>query len=294
MRARALTAAMCAALAVLGAAAGDAAAYPPGQPPPCRQAWVMPLGKTGPGVSRTALGPPRWAYEVGYPAGRFQGRRPRGIMLLIHGGGWYIVGPGPLAGQRESALRWRRRGWLTVNIDHPPCGESLDGVLWFHDLVRARLGRGLPLCASGASSGAHLALMLAARRRDVACVIGEAPFTDLTALRGRVSASGSASGAESAADLALAAFGASRLAALSPIRHVGAIHARVLLAIGRRDVILPLAQARAMRDALRRRGRYAESLTLAAGSVPWIHGYVSRTALKRLHAAEARLVAPLL
>src|SRR4051812_43802544 len=76
----------------------------PGSPPPprpasnhCRAAWVMPLGRPGRGVSKTALGPARWAYEVGYPAGRFAGRRPRGIMLLIHGGGWYIVGPGPLS-----------------------------------------------------------------------------------------------------------------------------------------------------------------------------------------------------
>src|SRR5690348_6185689 len=104
----------------------------PGSPPPpppasnhCRAAWVTPIGRPGRGVSKTALGRASWAYEVGYPAGRYAGRRPRGIMLLIHGGGWYIVGPGPLATQRDAALRWRRRGWLTVNLDYPACGRSL-------------------------------------------------------------------------------------------------------------------------------------------------------------------------
>src|SRR5205085_664082 len=64
-------------------------------------------------------------------------------------------------------------------------------------------------------------------------------------------------------------------------------------AIGRGDVIMPLDQVLAMRNALRRLGRPVEALTLQAGSVPWIHGYVSESALRRLHAAELRLVAPL-
>lgn len=271
----------------------------PGAPPPpppgnhCRAAWVMPIGRPGPGVSKTALGPARTAYEVGYPAGRFAGRRPRGIMLLIHGGGWYIVGPGPLATERDAALRWRRRGWLTVNLDYPPCGRSLAGVLWFHDRVRSRFGHRLPLCASGASAGAQLALMLAARRRDVACAIGEGPPTDLVAIGRQASASGSRDGARAVAAMARTAFGTRRLAALSPVRHAGAIRARVLLATARGDVVIPLAQARAMRDAMRRHHRYARSLTLGSGRVPWIHADVSRRALARLHAAEVRLVAPL-
>jgi acetyl esterase/lipase len=244
-------------------------------------------------VSSTALGRTPTVYEVGRPAGRYAGRSPRGIMLLIHGGGWYIVGPGPLSTEREEALRWRRRGWLTVNLDYPACGRSLPGVLWFHDHVRARLGRHLPLCASGASAGAHLALMLAARRPDVACVVALGPPTDLVTLRRQAAASGSREGAKGVATGARNAFGARRLAALSPVRHASAIRARVLLATARGDVVIPLAQARAMRAALRAHHRYAQALTLESGPLPWIHAGVSRRALGRLHAAELALVAPL-
>jgi acetyl esterase/lipase len=269
----------------------------PPPPPPaargCRAAWVWPLAKPGPGVSKTALGRAIRAYEVGRPLGRFLGRPPRGIMLLIHGGGWYLVGPGTLATERRDALRWRRRGWLTVNIDYPACARSLAGVLWFHDRVRARLGRRLPLCAEGASAGAHLALMLAARRRDVACVIGLGAPTDLLAINRQASASGSRTGSRAVGTMARNAFGRRRLAALSPVRNAGAIHARLLLATARRDIVIPLGQARAMRDALRARHRYAESVTLGPGPIPWVHANVSRSSLARFHAAERRLVAPL-
>ena len=273
--------------------------HPDAPPPPppaaqgCRATWVSRLGKPGPGVSKTALGRAIRPYEVGRPMGRFLGRRPRGIMLLIHGGGWYIVGPGPLATERRDASCWRRRGWLTVNIDYPACARSLAGVLWFHDRVRARLGRRLPLCAEGASAGAHLALMLAARRPGVACVIGLGAPTDLVAINRQASASGDRNGSRAVGTMARNAFGRRRLAALSPVRHAGTIHARVLLATARRDIVIPLAQSRAMRDALRARHRYAESVILAPGRTQWVHANVSRRGLARFHAAERRLVAPL-
>jgi acetyl esterase/lipase len=278
-----------------GAEPNPGSPAPPPPPPSehCRAAWVMPIGHPDRGVSTTALGRSETAYEVGRPAGRFAGRPPRGIMLLIHGGGWYIVGPGPLSTERSAALRWRRRGWLTVNLDYPACGRSLAGVLWYHDRVRARFGHRLPLCASGASAGAQLALMLAARRRDVRCVIGEGAPTDLVTIGRQASASGSRDGARAVALMARSAFGSKRLGAESPVRHAAAIRARVLLATARRDVVIPLAQARAMRHALRAHHRYAVTLTLSAGRLPWIHGDVSRAALARLHAAELRLVAPL-
>jgi acetyl esterase/lipase len=283
-------------IAILPPAAEPHPEAPPPPPPSargCRAAWVSPLARPGPGVSKTALGRAGSAYEVGRPMGRFLGRPPRGIMLLIHGGGWYVVGPGALGTERRDALRWRRRGWLTVNIDYPACARSLTGVLWFHDRVRARLGRRLPLCAEGASAGAHLALMLAARRRDVACAIGLGTPTDLLAINRQASASGDSNGSRAVGTMARNAFGPRRLAALSPVRNAGAIHARVLLATARRDIVIPLAQGRAMRDALRARRRYAESIVLASGRVRWVHADVSRRAVTRFHAAERRLVAPL-
>jgi hypothetical protein len=48
-----------------------------------------------------------------------------------------------------------------------------------------------------------------------------------------------------------------------------------------------------MRDALRARDRYAESVILGPGRIRWVHADVSSGALARFHAAERRLVAPL-
>jgi acetyl esterase/lipase len=216
-------------------------------------------------------------------------------MLLVHGGGWYIVGPGPLVTERGEADRWRRRGWLTVNLDYPACGASLNGVLWFHDRVRARYGHRLPLCASGASAGGHLALMLAVRRRDVACVIARGAPTDLRTIDRSASASGSRDGSKAVAAMADSAFGRRRRAEMSPVVNAGALHARLLLATARSDNVIPLSQASALRAAVRaRRGHaYAAVDFLAAGQIPWIHGPVTRPALSRFYTAERALVRPL-
>jgi acetyl esterase/lipase len=259
-------------------------------------AWVGPIGSPGRGVSTKALGAAPWAYEVGFPSGRWRGRPARGLMLLIHGGGWYIVGPGPLSTERAEADRWRRRGWLTVNLDYPACGRSLAGVLWFHDRIRARYGRRLPLCASGASAGGHLALMLAVRRRDVGCVVGQGTPTDLRTIARDASAGGSREGSRAVFDMGRNAFGERRLAAMSPAAQTATLRARVLLALARRDNVIPLSQAPALRRAiLRRRPRaYVQSMVLTNGRIPWIHAPVTAAALRRLYAAELRLVAPLL
>lgn len=269
---------------------------PPPAPPgePCRGAWIAGNPRPGPGLSTTALGRAPAPYQVGRPAGRYRGRPPRGFMLLVHGGGWYIVGPGTLSTERTEAERWRRRGWLTVNLDYPACGASLKGVLWFHDRVRARYGRRLPLCASGASAGGHLALMLAALRPGVACVIARGAPTDLRTIDRSASASGSREGSEAVAAMARSAFG-DWLGPMSPVAHARALRARLLLVTARRDNVIPLSQAVALRAAVRQAHPRATVATriLAPGRIPWIHGPVSRAELHRFYAAERTLVAPL-
>lgn len=271
---------------------------PPPAPPgePCRAAWIAGDPRPGPELSTTALGRAPAPYQVGRPAGRYRGRAPRGIMLLVHGGGWYIVGPATLYTERGEAERWRRRGWLTVNLDYPACGASLRGVLWFHDRVRARYGRRLPLCASGASAGGHLALMTAALRRGVACVIARGAPTDLRTIGRSASASGSRDGPRAVAAMAQSAFG-SWIGPLSPVAHARALRrVRVLLVTARRDIVIPLSQAAALRAALRRADPRAVVATrvLRPGRIPWIHGPVSRGELHRFYAAERALVAPLI
>src|SRR4051794_24908357 len=70
--------------------------HPDAPPPPppaaqgCRGAQLAESERPGPGVSVSALGRAPAAYEVGRPMGRFAGRPPRGVMLLVHGGGWYL------------------------------------------------------------------------------------------------------------------------------------------------------------------------------------------------------------
>ena len=49
----------------------------------------------GPGVSTNALGSSAPAYyEVGEPTGAYLGQPPKGVMFVIHGGGWYQTGAG--------------------------------------------------------------------------------------------------------------------------------------------------------------------------------------------------------
>lgn len=127
------------------------------------------------GTSTTALGSTAPAYhEVGEPAGAFAGQPPKGIMLIVNGGGWSLNGPGAVAADRPDADYWRALGWRTVNLTSRPCAQSFADVEWFYDQARALWGPGLPYCALGWSAGGNLALMLAAARSTVSCVISEA------------------------------------------------------------------------------------------------------------------------
>src|SRR4051794_12887640 len=67
------------------------------------------------GVSTTSLGSGAPAYyEVGEPTGDYAGQTPKGVMLVIHGGGWFTVGGHAVETMRPEADRWRARGWRTL------------------------------------------------------------------------------------------------------------------------------------------------------------------------------------
>ena len=113
--------------------------------------------------------------EIVAPA---NGRTPVGAMLLIHGGGW-LQGEGGVIVMREAAQRYADQGWLVWNIDHRSGQNAFPDVqMWFRTLAAEVEG---PICASGGSSGGHLALLLAAHE-EVDCVISEGGPTDLTTL----------------------------------------------------------------------------------------------------------------
>jgi acetyl esterase/lipase len=252
----------------------------------CREDQVAPFTpRTG---SADALGELPFAYEVNEPATG----PARGVMLLLHGGGWSSVGEAKLRGLRADAERWRARGWRTVNATHRPCAASVADVVTLYDRVRRTYGAATPICAFGRSSGGHLALVLATRRSQLACAIPVGGLADLGSLA-RQTATGGARGPATIANLATAAFGADRLSELSATG--AAIRARVLYPIAVGDTLVPWEQATELAAAQRRRDRraYVDILRLAGGDVLFEHALVSAAALQAFYARERALVAPL-
>jgi acetyl esterase/lipase len=235
-----------------------------------------------PGVSTGQLGAAAPAYyEVGEPSGAFAGAAPKGVMLQIHGGAWYVVGDGVVSASRPFADAWRDRGWRTVNLDYRGCEHSLADVVTFFDLVRAKYP-GLPICATGQSAGGHLALMLAARRPGLACVEAVAAPTDLPGLE---------ASEPTLYHRAVAAFGADRLEELSPVSNAGQISARVLQGIAVNDQVVPPRQPAELDGLLT--DTYSDTRILEGGEVPFIHGKADRTAVESFARRELNLVAPI-
>jgi dienelactone hydrolase len=250
------------------------------------------------GVSTTALGASAPAYyEVGEPTGAYAGQAPKGVMLVIHGGGWYTVGGYNVEKLRAEADRWRARGWRTLNITYHSCSQSFADVQTFYDLARTTWGTSMPYCATGQSAGAHLALLLAAARPTVSCVIAEAGPTDMTSLKTEsvdvadpVTAS---DGARYTYNMMAAAFGGEDQAIWwSPAQWK--INARVLWAVGGGDFLVPAAQGDVLHDKMLANdpNAYVDIEHLAAGPISWVHTSVSQDALDSFYAAEDKLVAP--
>ena len=193
-------------------------------------------------------------------------------MVTIHGGGWYVVGPGAVAAERPHADLWRNRGWETLNITYTACAQSVSDVLWFHDAARTLFGPHLPICSDGESAGGHLALMMADLRSDVGCAIAEGAPTDMTSLStesaydAATGISDQTSGPIWALNLAIAAFGPDGLVANSPSTSPG--RARLLLATAQQDEFIPWAQALDMATAVQNAhpGTYVDTDQLAAGT----------------------------
>lgn len=265
---------------------------------PCRA--VVAQGQSPGRLDTTALGPRAPApYELGLPP---SGRTAR-VMVLLHGGGWYGVGRGMLDDERRAAADWRAAGWTTLNADYRACGAAVDSVVATYDLLRAHVGARVPVCVQGESAGGHLALLLAARRPDVACVLAYGAPADLVdvAAQGMAAAFGGTGVPELAAGgayvrgLAEAAFGSRALTTADPVRVAGDVRARVLLATAQDDPLVPLAQARSFAAAAPTAAGGAAAvdvLALAPGVERFVHGTASPAALGELRDRVARLVAP--
>jgi dipeptidyl aminopeptidase/acylaminoacyl peptidase len=151
----------------------------------------------------------------------------------------------------------------------------------------------------GSSAGAHLALMLATTESDLACAVALGGPTDFNSIasetafdyRYRVFDN---AGPSKVFNLAKAAFGAN-LASMSPKSSAGAIKARLLLASGERDPMIPAAQNRAMASAMfnTHSDAYVDVDLLPAGNVPFVHTGTTQDALDDLSRRMDALIAGL-
>jgi dienelactone hydrolase len=190
-------------------------------------------------------------------------------VLLVHGGGWRFTGPRMVARMDPAATRLQRWGYRTENVDYRPGADAFGDVLAAYRQLRARVGAAMPVCVYGASAGGQMALMLAIRRPEIACVIAQAAPSLLEKLGPRL---------RRAAHVAFDPHGGLR--AWSPARY--ALAAPALLEQARHDPVVPFAQSQAMRAA----ALNARLIALEPGSAPWVHTRVAASGLARAAFAE--------
>ncbi len=227
---------------------------------------VATLGATAAAAVPAVASPYR---EVDEPAGR-----ERGTVILLHGGGWTSTGAQVTQTLSGTARTFRRWGYRTVNTDYRAGTAGLDDVLGAVDAESAR-GAGR-VCVWGVSAGGTWALMAAARRPALRCVIAVAAPTDLVAPT-FTDPDGTLAG------YSRRVFGRAA-PAYSPLLQAGAIDAAVLIADAAQDPVVPAVQGRALAARL----RHVRRVELAPGSAAFVHSSVDPDDLRRLGRAERR------
>ncbi len=218
-----------------------------------------------------------------------------GTMVIVHGGGWMTHGPPAVASVRDEAAYWNDQGWETLSVTYAACDESLDDVLWFHDRVRAeRDGR---VCVLGESAGAHLALMTAATRDDVDCVIARGAITDIPSLPSQEAHDFGTGGTQSVGTMqlhsvAVAAWGDAATSTANPMSHAAALaDTPIVLSTATTDPFVPLAQATSLRDAVTGADPSATVVVheLPPGGERFAHASATEAAWTALRADELRI-----
>jgi acetyl esterase/lipase len=203
------------------------------------------------------------------PASEFKAvPSPSGYVIVVHAGGWRIVGRGMLGFEYPNVGRLNGWGYSTLNVDYRAGADGLTDLLRFHDGLRRRIGKAR-LCVLGTSSGGHLALMLALRRPDVECAITEAAPTYLPGLT------------QPLLSAARRYFGPrGGLRTWSPALHPP--RARLLLSHATNDPAVPFEQSARMLRAV----PGAKRVALRPGKVGWVHTSVNAADLARLYRVE--------
>jgi dienelactone hydrolase len=180
--------------------------------------------------------------------------------MLIHGGSWKGIDPVAFRATIAIAGIFQNLGFETVTVEYRRGAQGIADVQELYRYVRRRAGAHTPICAVGTSAGGHLALMLAVRDPDLACVIDLAGPTDLPGLRANP-------GGTTAYQIAVHAFGSGSLVKFSPALHAGSIKAKLMLIYAQNDPLVPVAQGHAMARADPR----AKLIVLPPGTVPFVH-----------------------
>lgn len=206
------------------------------------------LALLGPAAADAAVSPP----QVHSPDGA-----ARGTVIVIHGGSWWATGEPIMATTRPMAQRFADWGWRAVNADYGPGAAGADDLRKLLDAELDRAGR-RPVCLYGESAGGQWALMLAAWRRQVGCVMAIAAPTELEDLT-------PGSGLE---QLISTVFTPEQRSRFNPARHGHRIAARMLLGYAADDPIIPVAHGLRMDATV----RGADLHVVDPGPAPWIHG----------------------
>jgi acetyl esterase/lipase len=208
---------------------------------------------------------------LGMPSGKFAGQPPKAVLLIIHGGGWLGNNPAQFTVSLTVAKGYQNLGYETVAVEYRAGAQGIEDVDGIYRRVRRMVGPRMPICATGGSAGAHIALMLAVRHPDLDCVIALGGPTDLPALAKEASG-------KTGNELATSAFGSGDLAKYSPALHGGQIKAKVLLAYAANDPIVPVQQGYLMKKA----DPDATLTVLPAGPIPFVHSGISVAAKQQV------------
>lgn len=228
---------------------------------------------------------------IAAPVARNPAGAVRGTMLLVHGGSWRGSDPREQSRLlREPGEVFLARSWRVVSVDYSAGKGGLRDVLAAIAGQRGRGGR--PLCVYGESAGGHLALVAAARRAPVDCVIAAAPPTDLQAYLA-TAADGSNGVHRAVAGIIRRTFGATPAATApwEPLRLAGRIVADVLLLRVSNDPLVPREQMdRFVRVRPSTRFVELEKGDLADPTQAWVHGALSPRGRRVLRSTLARFV----
>ena len=209
----------------------------------------------------------------------------RGTVLLVHGGGWH-GGLGSAADELmdptiEALQDW---GYDVANLGYRGGSPGLRDAGNAFARLRGRLGENETICIYGASAGAQLGLMVAAERSDVDCVVDLLGPPDLEEF-------GAKARSQAGERLAREAFGADRLAELSPVNNADRISAPVLIGAAPCDAYIRLADQRELARRLALSNRESRLEVIATGDdLDLEHCLVEEESFDRFQEATRRFL----